>query len=146
MCASDLSCDHAGMPSNHGVLNTTTVTHDDPFSYPDVMTMSIAKLKSELNHQQVCITGNPVNANLQAQLLSSYRDALPDKVVARHFLKYHDCHYRVLHENKLKSCVSFRCTRYQVTAHGVVSLPWTDYKSCKKIIDSDPTLDMKNNC
>ena len=28
--ASDLSCDHAGMPSNHGVLNTTTVTHDDP--------------------------------------------------------------------------------------------------------------------
>ncbi len=34
--ASDLSCNHAGMPSNHGVLNTTTVTHDDPSSYPDV--------------------------------------------------------------------------------------------------------------
>ena len=143
--ASDLSCDHAGMPSNHGVLNTTTVTHDDPFSYPDVMTMSIAKLKSELNHQQVCIVGNPVKANLQAQLLSSYQDALTDKV-ARHFLKYHDCHYRVLHKSKLKSCVTFRCTCYQVTAHGVVSLPWTDYKSCKKIIDNDPTLDMKNNC
>jgi hypothetical protein len=39
--ASVLSCNHAGMPSNHGVLNTTTVTHDDPFSYPDVMTKNV---------------------------------------------------------------------------------------------------------
>ena len=28
--ASDLPCDHAGMPSNHGVLNTSTVTHATP--------------------------------------------------------------------------------------------------------------------
>ena len=60
--ASDLSCDHAGMPSNHGVLNTTTVTHDDPFSYPDVMTMSVTQLKSELNLQQVSIVSNSKKA------------------------------------------------------------------------------------
>ena len=82
---------------------------------------------------------------LQAQLLKPYQDALLDKV-AKHFLKYHDCHYRVSHKSKLKKCVTFGCTRYQVTAAGVVILPWTDYKSCKKIIDNDPTLDIKNNC
>ena len=60
--ASDLPCDHAVMPSNHDMQNNSTVTLDDPFSYPDVMTMSIPQLKSELNLQQVCIVGNPKKA------------------------------------------------------------------------------------
>jgi hypothetical protein len=46
---SDLPCDHAVKPST---------TLDDPFSYPDVMTMSVTQLKSELNLQQVSIVGN----------------------------------------------------------------------------------------
>jgi hypothetical protein len=113
--------------------------------YPDVMTMSVTQLKSELNLQQVCIVGNSKKLALQAQLLKSYQDALPDKV-AKHFLTYHDCHYRVSHQSKLKNCVSFSCTRYQVTtAAGVVKLPWTNYKSCKKFIDNDPTLDLKKH-
>ena len=45
-----------------------------------------------------------------------------------------------------KSRVTCSCTHYKVTAPDVFSNPWTDYKSCKKIIDNHPTLDMKNNC
>jgi hypothetical protein len=149
--ASDYPCDHAvissttsDLPCDHAVKPSTT--KDDPFSYPDVMTMSVTQLKSELNLQQVSIVGNSKKTALRAQVLQSYKDALPDKV-AKHFLTYHDCHYRVSHQSKLKNCVSFRCTRYQVTpAAGVVKLPWTNYKSCKKFIDNDPTLDLKKHC
>ena len=59
--ASDL---HVAMPSNHGVINTSPDTHDDPFSYPNVTTMAIAKLKSEPNRLQVCIVGNPIKTTL----------------------------------------------------------------------------------
>jgi hypothetical protein len=108
--------------------------------------MAITKLKSELNRLQVCIVGNQAKTTLQAKLLTAYQEELLDKV-AKFYRNYHDSHYRVLHISKSKSCVTFGCTRYQVTAPGVVSNPpWTDYKSCKKIINNHPTLDMKNNC
>ncbi len=51
--ASDLHCDHAVKPST---------TLDDPFSYPDVMTMSVPQLKFELNLQQVSIVSNSKKA------------------------------------------------------------------------------------
>ena len=146
--ASDLPCDHAVMPSTTSDLpcdhaGKPSTTLDDPFSYPDVMTMSVPELKSELNLRQVSIVSNSKKPALQAQLLQSYQDALPGKV-EKHFLTYHDCKYRVNHRSKLKNCVSFSCTRYQVTAAGVVLLPWTNYKHCSKFIDNDPTLDIKN--
>ena len=143
--ASDLPSNHVAMPSNYGNINTSTDTHDDPFSYPNVTTMAIAKLKSELNRLQVCIVGNPIKTTLQAKLLTAYQDELLDKV-AKFYRNNHNCHYRVLHKSKNKSCVTFIYTRCQVTAPGVVSSPWADYKSCKKIIDNHLPLDMKNNC
>ncbi len=91
------------------------------------------------------IVGNPGKTILQAKLLTAYQDELLDKV-AKFYHNYHNCQYRVLHKSKIKTSVTFSCTRYQVTAPGVVSNHWTDYKSCKKIIDNHPTLDMKNNC
>jgi hypothetical protein len=79
------------MPSNNGVINTSTDTHNDPFSYLNVMTLDRAKLKSELNRLQVCIVGNPVKTTLQAKLLTAYQDELLDKVV-KFYHKYHNCH------------------------------------------------------
>ena len=72
------------------VAPSTTLDH--PFSYPDVMTMSVPQLKSELNLQPVSILSNSKKPALQAQLLKAYQDALPGKV-QKHFLKFHDCHY-----------------------------------------------------
>ena len=142
----DLRSDHvATVPSNDGVITTSTDTNHDFFSYPNVMLMTIAKLKSELNRLQVCIVGNPGKNILQAKLLTAYQVELLEKV-AKFYRSYHNCYYRVLHKSKNKSSVTFSCTRYQVTAPGVVSHPWTDYKSCKKIIDLQPTLDMKSDC
>ena len=110
------------------------------------MTMSVPQLRFELNLQQVSMSSNSKKPALQAQLLKAYQDALLSKV-QKHFLKYHDCVYRVCHQSKLKNCVTFRCTRYQVTTSaGVVKLPWTNYKMCQKYIDNDPTLDMKKHC
>jgi hypothetical protein len=47
---------------------------------------------------------------------------------------------------------AFRCTQYKVTAPGVVGTPWTNYKACKKMIDTinhntkkNVMLDMKNH-
>ena len=140
--AIDFPSDHVAMPSNDGVINTSTDTHNDSFSYPNVMLMAIAKLKSELNCLQVCIVGNPGKTILQAKLLTAYQDELLEKV-AKFYPNYHHCHYRVLHKSKIKTSVTFSCTRYQVTAPDVVSNHWTDYKSYKKIIDLLPTLDMK---
>jgi hypothetical protein len=89
------------MPSNDGVINTSTDTHNDSFSYPNVMLMAIAKLKSELNPLQVCIVGNPGKTILQAKLLTAYQDELLD-IVAKFYRIYHNCHYRVLHKSKIK--------------------------------------------
>ena len=52
----DLRSDHvATVPSNDGDITTSTDTNNDSFSYPNVMLMTIAKLKSELNCLQVCM-------------------------------------------------------------------------------------------
>jgi hypothetical protein len=118
------------MPSNDNI-DTDTDIHKDPFSYPNVTTMAITELKSELNHLQVCIVGNQAKTTLQAKLLTAYQEELLDKV-AKFYHNYHDSHYRVLHISKNKSCVTFGCTCYQVTAPGGVSNPpWNDCKSCK---------------
>ncbi len=70
----DLRSDHvATVPSNDGVITTSTDTNHDSFSHPNVMLMTIAKLKSELNRLQVCIVGNPGKNILQAKLLTAYR-------------------------------------------------------------------------
>ena len=79
--ASDLPCDHAVMPSTTSDLpcdhaGKPSTTLDDPFSYPDVMTMSVTQLKSELNLQKVSIVSNSKKPALQAQLLQSYQDLL----------------------------------------------------------------------
>ena len=42
--AIDYLSNHVAMPSNDGVINTSTDTHNDSFSYPNVMLMAIAKL------------------------------------------------------------------------------------------------------
>ena len=96
------------------------------------------------------IVGNPIKDILQEILLMAYNIKLLDKV-ATFYQKYHNCHYRIL--CKKKSLVSFGCTRYQVIAHGLNELPWTDYKSCVRFInkyneESNPNikqLDIKNN-
>ena len=67
----DLQSDHvATVPSNDDVITTSTDTNNDSFSYPNVMLMTIAKLKSELNCLQVCIVENPEKTILQATLLT----------------------------------------------------------------------------
>jgi hypothetical protein len=75
--ASDLPCDHAVMPSTTSDLpcdhaGKPSTTLDDPFSYPDVMTMTVTQLKSELNLRQVSIAANSKKPAMQAQLLQSY--------------------------------------------------------------------------
>jgi hypothetical protein len=135
----DLQSDHvATVPSNDDVITTSTDTNNDSFSYPNVMLMTIAKLKSELNCLQVCIVENPGKTILQATLLTAYQDELLEKV-PKFYRSYHNCYYRVLHKSKNKTSVTFSCTCYQVTAPGVVSHSWTDYKSCKKIINLLPS-------
>ena len=73
------SSDYAAMPSND-IIDTDTDIHKDPFSYPNVMTMAITKLKSEINRLQVCIVGNQAKTILQAKLLTACQEELLDKV------------------------------------------------------------------
>jgi hypothetical protein len=54
---SGFSSDYAAMSSND-IIGTDTDLHKDPFSNPNVITMAITKLKSELNRLNVCIVGN----------------------------------------------------------------------------------------
>ena len=125
---SSFSSDYAAMTPN-GIIDTNTDIHKDPFSYPNVMTMAITKLKSELNRLQVCIVRNQAKTTLQAKLLTAYQEELLDKVV-KFYRNYYDSHYRVLRISKSKSCVYFGCTCYQVIAPGVVSNPpWTVRRS-----------------
>ena len=67
---SGLPSEYAAMPSKHDVINTYT-EKNDPFSFPDVMMMTMDKptLKSELNSLKVFIVGNPLKANLQEKNL-----------------------------------------------------------------------------
>ena len=130
------------MPSNpkHGLINTSS----DILSHPDVTTMDKSKLKAELNRLLVHINGNPGKDTLQAKLLIAYQDELLNRA-GKHYRQYHNCFYRVLHTSKNKLCVTLGCTRYQVFAPGVVESPWTDYKSCQKLIKNNPSLDMTNH-
>ena len=73
------SSDYAAKPSND-IIDTDTDIHKDPFSYPNVMTMAITKLKSEINRLQVCIVGNQAKTTLQAKLLTACQEELLDKV------------------------------------------------------------------
>ena len=76
---SGFSSDYAAKPSND-IIDTDTDIHKDPFSYPNVMTMAITKLKSEINRLQVCIVENQAKTTLQAKLLTAYQEELLDKV------------------------------------------------------------------
>ncbi len=56
-----------------------------------------------------------------------------------------------MQKNKKKSFVAFQCTQHKVTAPGVAETPWTNYKACKKMINTinhntnkNVMLDMKN--
>jgi hypothetical protein len=107
----------------------------DPFSFPDVMNMDKPTLKSELNQLQVCIVGNPLKADLQEKLDAAYTDELMEKV-AKYCQNYQRCYYAILQKNKKKSFVFFQCNHYKVTAPGLAETPWTNYKACKKMINT----------
>jgi hypothetical protein len=98
----------------------------DILSHPNVMTMDKSKLKAELNRLLVHINGNPGKETLQAKLLTAYQDELLNRA-GKHYHRYNNCFYRVIHTSKKKLCVTLGCTRYQVFAPGVVESPWTDY-------------------
>ena len=106
----------------------------DPFLQPNVMTMTVPALKSELNRLSVFIVGNPPKFTLQDKLLIAYADELLDKV-AVHYRNFQNCSYAVLMKSKMKSVVTFRCTRYQVMAPGHPQSHWTNYKECGKILN-----------
>jgi hypothetical protein len=88
----------------------------------------------------------------QEKLLAAHTKESLDKV-ANFCSNYQNCHYAILQKSKKKSVVSFRCTRYQVTAPGLGETPWTNYKACEKFIDkinkesknNVQLLDMKNH-
>ena len=50
-----------------------------PFIQPNVMTMTVPALKSELNRLSVFIVGNPPKSSLQDKLLLACADELLDK-------------------------------------------------------------------
>ena len=104
------------------------------FIQPNVMTMTVPALKSELNRLSVFIVGNPPKFTLQDKLLIAYADELLDKV-AVHYRNFQNCSYAVLMKSKMKSVVTFRCTRYQVMAPGHPQSHWTNYKECGKILN-----------
>ena len=78
---SSFSSDYAAMTPND-IIDTDTDIHKDPFSYPNVMTMAITKLKSELNRLQVCIVRNQAKTTLQAKLLTAYQEELLTKLLS----------------------------------------------------------------
>ena len=65
----------------------------DPFLQPNVMTMTMPALKSELNRLKVFVVGNPPKSSLQDKLLTAYADELLDKVALhyRNFQKLSVC-------------------------------------------------------
>ena len=95
---SGLPSEYATMPSKHDVINTYT-EKNDPFSFPDVMMMTMDKptLKSELNSLKVFIVGNPLKANLQEKKLAAHTGELLDKV-ANFYRNCRNCHYGLLHK------------------------------------------------
>ena len=79
---------------------------NSPFIQPNVMTMTVPALKSELNRLSVFIDGNPPKISLQDKLLLAYADELLDKV-AVHYRNFQNCSYAVLMKSKMKSVVTF---------------------------------------